>query len=315
MSPRWRALWRQFLPSPGTLTLLGAALGVLVLGAGCALSFMATADVDDPGGVAVFILGIVVTPIVVILLAISTIREKRPAPRALIWLFAALLVGAAGLVTAVVIAQDQEMGAGGGSAIFVIFCAPIALGLFLPSIYFGRKAAPDIRAAQSEEHALRLEEMLEARGDLTFADVSQELDIDLDRVDDLLDTLIASDRLEAVVPAGTERVFSKKVLTARRRRLMGTVRARGRIQLDDLAEELHVPMDMLKEWIYDLVGRGRFTGYIDWYGGTLYSQEAQELSDGSTCPQCSGPLRPAGKGIIRCEYCGTEVFLKGSAEG
>jgi len=41
----------------------------------------------------------------------------------------------------------------------------------------------------------------------------------------------------------------------------------------------------------------------------LYSVEAQKLKDNGTCPKCGGKLELAGKGLIKCPYCGTEVFL------
>lgn len=32
------------------------------------------------------------------------------------------------------------------------------------------------------------------------------------------------------------------------------------------------------------------------------------VKDGS-CPNCGGVLEPAGKGLVRCRYCGTEIYL------
>ena len=61
--------------------------------------------------------------------------------------------------------------------------------------------------------------------------------------------------------------------------------------------------------LYDLVGLGLFTGYVDWRKGVLHSVEAAQLQGRQTCPNCGGELELAGKGLIRCPYCGAEIFL------
>lgn len=43
--------------------------------------------------------------------------------------------------------------------------------------------------------------------------------------------------------------------------------------------------------------------------GILYSVESQKLVGEHKCPNCGGDLRFAGKGLIVCPYCGSEVFL------
>ena len=60
-----------------------------------------------------------------------------------------------------------------------------------------------------------------------------------------------------------------------------------------------------------LVGRGLFSGYVDWNKGVLYSVEASQLQGRQTCPNCGAPLELAGKGLIKCPYCGAEIFLQG----
>jgi len=37
--------------------------------------------------------------------------------------------------------------------------------------------------------------------------------------------------------------------------------------------------------------------------------ESQKLTDGKKCPNCGGELAFAGKGLIECPWCGSEVFL------
>ncbi len=95
----------------------------------------------------------------------------------------------------------------------------------------------------------------------------------------------------------------------KQRRLLGMIQARGKVAISDLALELRVTRDQVRAWIYDLVHLGLFSGYINWSEGLLYSAEAAALRDAGKCPNCGGALELAGKGIIRCPYCGTEIFL------
>ncbi len=104
-------------------------------------------------------------------------------------------------------------------------------------------------------------------------------------------------------------VYSAAALAEKQRRLLGVVHARGQIHLDALAAELRAPRGLLKDWIYQLVQRGQFSGYINWEEGLLYSADAQALRDQGRCPRCGGELGLAGKGVILCSHCGSEILL------
>jgi len=94
----------------------------------------------------------------------------------------------------------------------------------------------------------------------------------------------------------------------RERRVLDMVLTQGQVRVSDIAIELNVPLDRVKKYVYDLVGKGLFTGYINWDEGVLYSKQASELKTGK-CPHCGGQMELAGKGVIRCPYCGAEIFL------
>lgn len=93
------------------------------------------------------------------------------------------------------------------------------------------------------------------------------------------------------------------------RALIDIVKTRGQIELSDLVLELQSSTDQVRRDLYELVGRGLFSGYVDWDRGRLYSVEARELNGRSTCPNCGGQLQLGGKGLIKCPYCGADIFL------
>ncbi|HOG48025.1 MAG TPA: zinc ribbon domain-containing protein [Anaerolineae bacterium] len=95
---------------------------------------------------------------------------------------------------------------------------------------------------------------------------------------------------------------------AQERRLLNMVLTQGRLAVADAALELNVSRDQVRAYIYDLVGKGLFTGYIRWEEGILYARDAGEMRT-NKCPNCGGERELVGKGIVRCPYCGSELFL------
>jgi ribosomal protein S27AE/uncharacterized protein YneF (UPF0154 family) len=97
------------------------------------------------------------------------------------------------------------------------------------------------------------------------------------------------------------------------RRLLDMLMTRGQLSIVDVALELGVTREQIESDLYDLVGLGLFTGFVDWRKGVLHSIEAAQLQGRQTCPNCGGEVELAGKGLITCPYCGAEIFL--GAEG
>ncbi len=93
------------------------------------------------------------------------------------------------------------------------------------------------------------------------------------------------------------------------RRLLGMVQTQGQVDIAQAALELDANRDEVKKMLYDLVNKGFFAGYVNWQEGLLYSRDASQLKAGSRCPNCGGELELAGKGVVRCPYCGTDIFL------
>ncbi len=95
----------------------------------------------------------------------------------------------------------------------------------------------------------------------------------------------------------------------KQRRLLNMVQTRGQIAISDIAIEMDVSRDDIQKMLYDLVGKRLFSGYVNWTEGVLYSRQASQLRERTTCEVCSGQLELAGQGVIRCPFCGTEYFL------
>jgi len=95
----------------------------------------------------------------------------------------------------------------------------------------------------------------------------------------------------------------------KQRELLNIVQTRGQVSINDLVLELQSTRDEVEGSLEELVGRGLFSGYVDWKKGMLFSVEASKMRDLRACPNCGGQLELAGKGKIRCPYCGADVFL------
>ncbi|MDX1662218.1 MAG: hypothetical protein R3272_00390 [Candidatus Promineifilaceae bacterium] len=93
------------------------------------------------------------------------------------------------------------------------------------------------------------------------------------------------------------------------RELLNIVKTRGQVPISDLAIQMDVSRQRVQDLLHELVGKGLFSGYVNWDEGMLYSQQASQLRERSTCAVCGGELELAGQGVVRCPYCGTEYFL------
>jgi len=97
----------------------------------------------------------------------------------------------------------------------------------------------------------------------------------------------------------------------KQRTILNAVMTRGRVSVADLAIECNLTRDQVRESVYDLIGKDLFRGYVNWERGELVSAEAAQIKNDS-CPNCGGRVDLAGKGLVRCPYCGTETYLSRS---
>jgi len=96
---------------------------------------------------------------------------------------------------------------------------------------------------------------------------------------------------------------------AQQRKVLDIVKTQGQVHVDELALEMQLPRDKVKDLIYSLVGLGVFSGYVNWDKGVLYSEDASKLRELKQCPNCGGEITLQGKGVATCRFCGTEFFL------
>ncbi|GIK75969.1 MAG: hypothetical protein BroJett021_49570 [Chloroflexota bacterium] len=96
---------------------------------------------------------------------------------------------------------------------------------------------------------------------------------------------------------------------AKEKQILNAVLARGQVTVNELIADLQLPREEIEKMIQDLVGKQLFSGAINWEKGVLYSVESQKLTGDHKCPNCGGDVQFAGKGLIVCPYCGSQVFL------
>ena len=98
------------------------------------------------------------------------------------------------------------------------------------------------------------------------------------------------------------------------RTILGAVMTRGRVSVADLAIECDLTREQVRDYIYDIIGKDLFRGYVNWEKGELVSAEAAQIKS-DTCPNCGGKVEIAGKGLVRCPFCGTETYLSPPTPG
>ena len=287
---------RHTLPSPGPAALAIAGSATLVIGLLAALILT-----SDEGALAwrdfsVFY-GAFCFPVVVVLLVVAAL-----------WLAAAACIAVGSFIVTLGMAARPRAGLFESFFPYVFFCLPLAIVFALPGVYFIAKGLPQVRAALSAEYAERALQMIEARGEVALSDLAAEVGLPLSACDDLVERLLREGRFAGVFEAASARVYTAATIAAKQKRLVGAVTTRGQISIDELERELNAPRPLVRRWIYDLVGRGEFTGYMNWDEGLLYSADASKLAH-DRCPRCGGEIELAGKGVAQCAHCGSEIFL------
>jgi hypothetical protein len=93
------------------------------------------------------------------------------------------------------------------------------------------------------------------------------------------------------------------------KKILNMVSVQGKVTLSTVVLETRSTLEEVRNDIYDLVGKGLFTGYIDWKSSTLYAKDAGSMQS-TKCPNCGGERELVGKGVVKCPYCGAELFIQ-----
>lgn len=93
------------------------------------------------------------------------------------------------------------------------------------------------------------------------------------------------------------------------RKILDMVLAQGKVRFADVALTLNLRREEVEDLVRSLVGKNLFSGAINWQEGILYSKEVSQFNIDRKCPNCGGQVEIAGKGVIKCPWCGSEVFL------
>ena len=308
MRIRWSERLRHFIPSPRAMVAAWVGMGLMVMSAACALFYAATAEKGAFLENAGFVFGFIGLPLVALSLGVGALLEKRVISRALMGGVSVLMLAIAALVGGGTYAAFADVP---GTEWAMMFCyVPLIFAFSIPLVYSLTKVPRAWRNLIREEREERALAIIRSHGgEATYEELADGLGIPVDEVDAMLSVLLESERLTGRREVRFERFYSTDALEKKHLGLLGMVKTRGQVPLEDLADELRVPEELTKEWIYALVQQGRFTGYINWDDGMLYSAEAEKLRTAGSCPGCGSQMGLGGKGVIRCEHCGLEIFL------
>ena len=298
---RLPSLGSLLLPSPWSIAIAAVTAAWLVLGGGC------TTTLFFGSGLVSSMLGLFIVPGGALLAFVTALVSPTASARATLMGATTLLLGLGAFLIAI---SDFDQGFDVGALLvsITIYATPMAVTGVL-TVFFGSRAVKEVEDRLDERKVELLRRELLQRGEATFeqlADVSGVRDTEVDNV---LDRLATTGEIAAVIDTTTRRAFTAARFADKEQQLVATVYERGRTALFDLARELGLSEDRLRQLLYDALEHRRFNGYVDWHRGTVFSADARRLREGRQCPNCGGSMDLAGGGVIACPYCRTEVFL------
>jgi len=231
-------------------------------------------------------------------------QEKKPLPRAVALAGAwVILFGTFGLA-AFGIARN------GGNWVPVLVTGSVFTLIVAALIgFFVWRTIGAYAKALADSAEQLLVDLVQMRGEVTFDEAAEELRSSASQVAHVAEQAVASGALSGAVDLSNQRIYSMVMLAQKQAQLASVVQAQGQVTLPDLSRELRAPESLIRQWLYQLVRRGRFSGYVDWTSDTVFSQERAQLQQRQTCPNCTAPLQLVGQGIIGCTFCGAEIFI------
>ncbi len=312
MRKRTRLTIKAFIPAGGPLTLGVVGLLLLLAGTGIAVAYGAsyTTWVEQLSNGA-FILGFMALPLAAVLQLLGGLWEKQPPAKLTLGCLTELLLACA---AALVLVSFLPAPAGGlqttGVLIVILFFAPAIFVVAALPIYALTKTPAALRELVGRAQTAAVLDLLHVRGGaVNYGEVAALLEISKPEAERFLHRLVQNKRVLGVFEERYELFFSLPTYLERQTQFRGLLASHGQLALDTLVRELALPKPLVKEWIYALMQKDNFSGYINWQEEMIYSADAEYLQGGRRCPNCGGALELAGKGIIHCGNCGAEIFL------
>lgn len=223
----------------------------------------------------------------------------------------ALTLAFTGLISAILFALSANEDASSGVGLFFFITAPFSLILLIPLFFFVRNGIQKLREALRLNNIRKMAELIQEKGATTFSELGFDLNVAPSNVDNMVDEIQERRLAQVKMYAPFQRVYESQHLRSLQQEMAKLVQAEGQLYLDDLAIEMQTPMQLITEWIYQLVHENRFTGFINWETAVIYSQNAAKLKESSRCPNCNGQLGLDGE-RVRCTHCNSEILLGGA---
>jgi transcription initiation factor IIE alpha subunit len=290
------------LPSPWSVGLVLVTGTWLLLGSGC------TSIVFFGSGMVSALLGIFVVPGAALFAFVAALVSPTASARAAMMGTTTLLL-ALGAFLLAVSGFDHGFDVGSLLVSILIYAVPMAVAGTL-TVFFGTRAAREVDDRLEERRVELLRRTLLVRREATFEELAEASGVPDTKVDDVLDRLKAAGAIDVELDATTRRAFTAECFAGKEQQLVATVYQRGRAAIYDVARELGLSEERLREVLYAALQHRRFAGYVDWRRGIVFSADARQLRDGRACPNCGGTMDLAGGGVIACPYCRTEVLVQ-----
>ncbi|KAA3663623.1 MAG: hypothetical protein DWQ04_09885 [Chloroflexi bacterium] len=292
--------WDELRPSKTAIGVLILLL-LLMIGYICSL----VGESASPEVVGIFCIG----PVFFLPL-LGMVFKNKPASRTYPLLIASVTIGFMGVVTAIFISLMPQEDAAAGLGFLFFLPLPFAMMLLIPAAFLLRNVGQRLQAGVVDLRVKFAARLLAHHGELSFTDLAIPLRMATTEVDNLLDKLMAKRPKKFWMSVPYQRVMTNGRFQQKQATLLKIIKERGFIYLDDLSIEMNVPRQLVTDWIYHFVHHRKFSGYINWENGSLYSIAAQKLKGNGRCPNCDSQLSLEGE-TVRCPACHSEILLGG----
>jgi len=299
-------MMRFFVPGKGPIVI--TIIGGLVAMLGGLMALLIGVDSGEMVSMAGMGVGMfAIFPFILALGLAGAVEDKAGAKAALFGVGAAAALPLMIAVSFGMTGQDNGVGSaiGGG----VCCSAPMFLGMLIPAILYGFQAPAAMKEAARQQRADAMAALLDEEGEVNLDHFASQHGADPRAIRDAAEAL--RDRSDGAVmldPAG-KLLFKRSAFNERKARLASLIKLRGRLRITDAASELRVSEEKVRELVHALVQEDAFDGYADWEAGVLSSRDARNLGAAARCESCGGRMGLAGKGLLKCDRCGAEIYL------